>query len=148
VRVPMAALSSRPHGIAVAAAVVDLGEAIARAITADAAGPAEEPDPDTAAEAELVDALSCFERAKSTAEARQLRTMADLARRPVFAGCGEHGHDDPAHGIATAASIVSAQLRISPTLARIRVELACELVECLPDTLATLTGPGRADAGA
>jgi hypothetical protein len=146
-RVPMAALVSRPHGIAVAAGVVDLAEAIARA-TATAtdafAEPAAEPDPDTAVEAELVDALSCFERAKSVAEARQLRTMADLSRRPMFAGCAEHGDDDPQHGIAAAASIVSVQLRISPRHARSRVELACELVECLPDTMAALAA-GRID---
>jgi hypothetical protein len=141
VRVPMAALAARPEGIAVAAGVVDLAETIARA---SAARSASERDSETEAEAELVDALSCWERAKSTAEARQLRTMADLARRPMFAGCAEHGDQDPEHGIRAAASVVSAQLRISPGHARNRVELACELVECLPDTLAALAA-GRID---
>ena len=70
--------------------------------------------------------------------------MAALARRPMFAGCAEHGVDDSDHGIRTAASIVSAELRISPGHARNRVELACELVECLPETLAALAA-GRID---
>jgi Domain of unknown function (DUF222) len=146
VRVPMAALASRPHGIAVAAGVVDLAEAIARATAGGRAAEDIEPDadPEVAAEAELVDALSCFERAKSVAEARQLRTMADSARRPIFAGCPQHGADDPSHRIMAAASVVSAQLRISPGHARARVELACELVEALPDTLEALS-VGRID---
>jgi hypothetical protein len=144
VRVPMAALASRPDGIAVAAAVVDLAEAIARAAAATDQ-PVVEQDTEVTAEAELVEALSCFERAKSTAEARQLRTMADLARRQLFAGCSEHGQDDPSHGIMAAASVVSAELRISPGHARTRVELACELVECLPDTLEALS-VGRIDS--
>jgi hypothetical protein len=143
VRVPMAALASRPHGIAVAAGVVDLAEAIARA-TAPTDEPTADSDPDVAAEADLIDALSCFERAKSIAEARQVRTIADLARRPMFAGCPEHGEDDPSHGVMAAASVVSAELRISPGHARTRVELACELVECLPNTLEALS-VGRID---
>jgi hypothetical protein len=43
-----------------------------------------------------------------------------------------------------AASVVSAQLRISPGHARSRVKLACGLVEALPDTLEALT-IGRID---
>jgi hypothetical protein len=141
VRVPMAALASRPHGIAVAAGVVDLSVVITRATSTE---PTPDRDPETDAEAELVDALACWERAKSTAEARQIRAMASLARRPMFAGCAEHGADDPEHGIRAAASIVSAELRISPGHARSRIELACELVECLPETLAALAA-GRID---
>jgi hypothetical protein len=138
VRVPFAALASRPNGIAVAADVVDLADAIGRARAGE---PTREHDPETETEAELVDAISCWERAKSAADARQIRAIAALARRPMFAGCAEHGAGDADHGIRTAASIVSAELRISPGHARTRVELACELVEHLPDTLAALA-PG------
>lgn len=141
VRAPFAALVSRPGGIAVAAGVVDLADAIARSAADEST---REYDHDTEAEAELVDSISCWDRAKSTAEARQIRAMASLARRPMFAGCAEHGADDPEHGIRTAASIVSAELRIPPGRARSRVELACELVEALPDTLAALAS-GRID---
>jgi hypothetical protein len=141
VQAPFAALASRPYGIAVAAGIVDLADAIARA-TADE--PTREHDHETEAEAELVDAISCWERAKSTADARQIRAMAALARRPMFASCAEHGADESDHGIRAAASIVSAELRISPGHARNRVELACELVESLPDTLAALAD-GRVD---
>ena len=141
VRVPFAGLESRPHGIAVAAGIVDLADAIARAT---AEGLTREHSEETEAEAELVDAISCWERAKSTSDARQARAMAALARRPMFAGCAEHGVDDSDHGIRAAASIVSAELRISPGHARNRVELACELVESLPATLAALAA-GRID---
>jgi hypothetical protein len=141
VRVPFAALASRPSGIAVAAGVVDLADAIGRARADE---PTREHDPETEAEAELVDAIFCWERAKSAADARQIRAVAALARRPMFAGCAEHGAEDSDHGIRTATSIVSAELRISPGHPRSRVELACELVEHLPDTLAALAA-GRID---
>jgi hypothetical protein len=141
VRVPFAALASRPSGIAVAAGVVDLADAIGRARADE---PTREHDPETEAEAELVDAISYWERAKSAADARQIRAIAALARRPMFAGCAEHGAEDSDHGIRTAASIVSAELRTSPGHSRSRVELACELVEHLPDTLAALAA-GRID---
>ena len=118
-----------------------MADAIGRA---QADEPTREHDPESEAEAELVDAISCWERAKSAADARQIRALAALARRPMFAGCAEHGAEDSGHGIRTAASIVSAELRISPGHARNRVELACELVEHLPDTLAALTA-GRID---
>ena len=97
-----------------------------------------------AIEADLVDEIGCWERAKARAEARQLRAMAELARRPMFAGCAEHGDDDPTHGVRGAASVVSAELRISPGNARARVELACELVEQLPAVLDALAA-GRLD---
>jgi Domain of unknown function (DUF222) len=71
-------------------------------------------------------------------------TSPNLARRPIFAGCPQHGADDPDHRIMAAASVVFAQLRISPGHARSRVELACELVEALPDTLEALS-IGRID---
>ena len=70
--------------------------------------------------------------------------MAALARKPMFAGCAEHGHDDPTHGVRGAASIVSADLRISPGQARARVELASELVEDLPAVVDALAA-GRID---
>jgi hypothetical protein len=62
----------------------------------------------------------------------------------MFAGCAEHGHDDPAHGIRGAAAVVSAELRLSPSAALTRVTLACELVDELPATLAALAA-GRID---
>ncbi|HET6729311.1 MAG TPA: hypothetical protein VFG96_07810, partial [Jiangellaceae bacterium] len=101
-------------------------------------------------EHDLVDVIAAAERVKVGAEAAQLRAMAELAGRAMFAGCAGHGHGDPAHGIRGAASVVSAELRLSPSVAVGRVTLACELVESLPATLTALaaggstgTGPGR-----
>jgi hypothetical protein len=74
-----------------------------------------------------------------------MTAMAALADSPMFAGCDQHGHDDPKHGARGAASIVSAELRISPGLARSRVELACELVTELPAVIDALAA-GRIDA--
>ena len=51
---------------------------------------------------------------------------------------------DPAHGIRGAASVISAELRLSPSAAVARTTLACELVESLPATLAELAA-GRID---
>jgi hypothetical protein len=93
----------------------------------------------------LVDEISCWERAKSRSEARQIKAMAALAASPIFAGCDQHGDHDLTHGVRGAASIVSAELRISPGLARSRVELACELVEQLPAVVEALAA-GRIDA--
>ncbi len=106
--------------------------------------PQRETDPEVVAEAELVDEIGCWERAKARTEARQVRAMAALARKPMFAGCAEHGYGDPVHGVRGAASIVSAELRISPGQARARVELACELVDQLPAVLDALAA-GRMD---
>jgi hypothetical protein len=92
----------------------------------------------------LVDVISGWARQTAYAEAAQLRAMAELAGRAMFAGCAEHGHGDPAHGIRGAASIVSAELRLSPSAAVARLTLACELVESLPATLAELAA-GRID---
>ncbi|MBD0292095.1 MAG: DUF222 domain-containing protein [Jiangellaceae bacterium] len=130
VRVPAEVLASRPHGVEVAARLADLLEAMERA----AADPPvqRDTDPAVAAEADLVDEISFWERAKSRADARQVKAMAALAASPMFAGCAEHGHNDPTHGVRGAASVVSAELRNSPGLARSRVALACELTEQLP----------------
>jgi hypothetical protein len=143
IRVPAEVLASRPFGVEVAARMADLLEALNRA-TSDA--PAErDTDPEVAAEADLVDEISCWERAKARADARQMKAMAALAGSPMFAGCAEHGHHDPTHGVRGAASIVSAELRISPGHARTRVELACELVGQLP-AVAEAMAAGRIDA--
>jgi hypothetical protein len=60
VRVPFAALASRPSGIAVAAGVADLPDAVGRARADE---PTREHDPETEAEAEaeLVDAIAYWE---------------------------------------------------------------------------------------
>jgi Domain of unknown function (DUF222) len=81
---------------------------------------------------------------RARAEATQIRAMAELPGRAMFAGCAEHGHGDPAHGVRGAASIISAELRLSPSAAVTRVTLACELVDELPATLAELAA-GRID---
>ena len=62
----------------------------------------------------------------------------------MFAGCAEHGFADAAHGVRGAASVVSAELRLSPATAVARVMLARELVDELPATLAELAA-GRID---
>jgi hypothetical protein len=92
----------------------------------------------------LVDVIAGWARQIAYAEAAQLRAIAELARRPMFAGCAEHGHGDPAHGVRGAASVVSAELRLSPSAAVARTTLAVELVQELPATLAELAG-GRID---
>ena len=143
IRVPAHVLASRPHGVEVAAGVTDLLGALHRAASEP---PTErDTDPAVAAEADLVDEISCWERAKARAEARQLQAMAALAASPMFAGCAEHGQQDPTHGVRGAASIVSAELGISPGQARSRVELACELVEQLPAIVAAMAA-GRIDS--
>jgi hypothetical protein len=92
----------------------------------------------------LVDVISGWARQTAYAEAAQLRAIAELAGRAMFAGCAEHGHGDPAHGIRGAASIISAELRLSPSAAVARVASACELVQELPATLTELAA-GRID---
>jgi hypothetical protein len=151
VRVPFAALAARPGGVEAAYHLVRLaGVDDAAAAAADPAVSAEPWDEAVAVEHDLVDLIAAAERVRAGAEAAQIRAIAELARRPMFAGCAEHGHGDPAHGIRGAASVISAELRLSPTAAVARVTLACELVESLPATLAELaagggstgTGPG------
>jgi Domain of unknown function (DUF222) len=142
IRVPAQVLAARPFGVEVAARMADLLQALHRATTE--APPERDTDPQVATEADLVDEISCWERAKARAEARLLRAMAKLATSPTFAGCAEHGHDDPMHGVRGAATIVSAELGISPGSARTRVELACELVDDLAAVLDALAG-GRID---
>ena len=150
VRVPFAALSARPLGHEAAYHVAELAT-VAR-LTVDPAPPGES-DPDCATgrvdeavriEHDLVDQVAATERVRARAEAVQLRAMAELAGRPMFAGCAEHGHRDPAHGVRGAASIISAELRLSPSAAVARVALARELVDELPATLAELDA-GRID---
>jgi hypothetical protein len=143
IRVPAEALASRPFGVEIAARMADLMAALQRASSEPP--PERDTDPEVAAEADLVDEIACWERAKARSEARQITAMAALAASPIFAGCAEHGDDDPAHGPRGAASIVSAVLRISPGLARSRVELACELVAELPAVVEVLAD-GRIDA--
>ncbi len=143
IRVPAEVLASRPFGVEVAGRVADLVEALHRAAGEPPAQ--RDTDPEVATEADLVDEIGCWERAKARSEARQVKAMAALAASPMFAGCAEHGSDDPTHGARGAASIVSAELRISPGHARTRVELACELVEDLPAVVEALAA-GRIDA--
>jgi hypothetical protein len=112
------------------------------AVSADP--PAEAPGGAVVVERDLVDLIAAAERVKAGAEATQVRAVAELAGRPMFAGCAEHGHADPGHGIRGAASVVSAELRLSPTAAVARVATACELVQELPATLAALAA-GRID---
>ncbi|HMG30759.1 MAG TPA: DUF222 domain-containing protein, partial [Jiangellaceae bacterium] len=152
VRVPFAALAG-PGGHEAAFHAAQLA-ALPRfdAVSAVGAGTAAESadeatnDVDEAVRVEhdLVEQIAATERMKARAEAAQIRAIAVLAGRPMFAGCAEHGHDDPAHGVRGAASVVSAELRLSPAAALARVALACELVAELPATLAELSA-GRID---
>ncbi|HEU0213784.1 MAG TPA: DUF222 domain-containing protein [Jiangellaceae bacterium] len=142
VRVSFAALAVRPQGFEAAFHAVQLAVLTRRdAADADAAAGVDEA---VAVEHDLVERVAAVERVKARGDAAQLRAMAELARRPMFAGCAEHGHGDPAHGVRGAASVVSAELRLSPAAAVARVALACELVAELPATLAELDA-GRID---
>jgi hypothetical protein len=114
------------------------------AVAADPAVSVEPWDEAVQVEHDLVDQIAALERVRAGAEAAQLRVMAELAGRAMFAGCAEHGHGDPAHGIRGAASIISAELRLPPSAAVARTTLAVELVQELPTTLAELAG-GRID---
>jgi hypothetical protein len=147
VRVPFAALAARPGGHEAAFYAIQLAELLRfDAANAECPPPAEAADTDeaVAVERDLVDRVAAAERVRAGAEAAQLRAVAELASRPMFAGCAEHGHGDPAHGIRGAASVISAELRLSPTIAVQRVALARELVDELPATLAALAA-GRID---
>ena len=109
VRVPFAALASRPYGIAVAAGVVDLADAIGRA---QADEPTREHDPESEAEAELVTRSP----AGSGQSPLQMLARSGPSQRWLggrCAGCAEHGAEDSDHGIRTAASIVSAESHFS-----------------------------------
>jgi hypothetical protein len=149
VRVPFAALAARPGGVEAAYHLVRLTgvagvDDAAAAAPADPAVSAEPWDEAVRVEHDLVDLIAALERVRSGAEAAQIRAMAELAGRAMFAGCTEHGHGDPAHGIRGAASVISAELRLSSSAAVTRTTLACELVESLPATLAELAW-GRID---
>jgi len=147
VRVPFAALAARPGGVEAAYHAVQLTRLAGVADPAAAADPAVSVEPwdeAVAVEHDLVDLIAAVERVNAGAEAAQLRAIAELAGRAMFAGCAEHGHGDPAHGIRGAASVVSAELRLPPTAAVQRVATACELVDSLPATLAALAA-GRID---
>jgi Domain of unknown function (DUF222) len=151
VRVPFAALAARPVGLEAALLTEQLATVLSSvAGTAgsdagtDPAAPSDPPDGAVAVERDLVDEIAAAERVRARAEAAQLRAMAELAGRPMFAGCAEHGHGDPRHGVRGAASVVSAELRLSPSVAAARVATACELVDSLPATLAALAA-GRID---
>jgi hypothetical protein len=155
-RVPFAALAARPVGLEAAL----LTEQLATVLTAatgtgadPAAGtdpvvssdpPGEAPAEAVAVERDLVDLITAAERVRARAEAAQVLAVAELATRPMFAGCTDHGHGDPGHGVRGAASVISAELRLSPTAAVQRVAVACELVDSLPATLAALAA-GRID---
>jgi Domain of unknown function (DUF222) len=147
VRVPFAALAARPGGVEAAYHAVQLTRLAGVADPAAAADPAVSVEPwdeAVAVEHDLVDLIAAVERVKAGAEAAQLRAIAELAGRAMFAGCAEHGHGDPAHGVRGAASVVSAELRLSPSAAVARTTLAVELVQELPATLAELAA-GRID---
>ena len=148
VRVPFAALAAAgPAGAEAAYHLVQLA-GLSRvdhaAAVADPAAVSEQVDDAVRVEHDLVDLIAAAERVRSRAEAAQLRAVAELAGRPMFAGCAEHGHGDSAHGIRGAASVISAELRLSPTAAVARTTVACELVQELPATLAALAA-GRID---
>ena len=143
-RVSFAALAARPHRFDAAFHVVQLA-ILARRGAADVEATADtDTDEAVAVEHDLVDQVAALERVKSRGEAAQLRAMAELAARPMFAGCTEHGFTDARHGVRGAASVVSAELRLSPAAAVTRVALACELAGELPATLAALDA-GRID---
>ena len=142
VRVPFPALADRPRGVEVALAVGQLTTLLTD--KAPAAGTGVPADEAVRFERDLVDEIAAAERMKARTEAAQITAIAVLAGRPMFAGCAEHGHHDPAHGVRGAASVVSAELRLSPSAALARTTIACELVAELPATLAELRA-GRID---
>ena len=95
------------------------------------------------AEAELVDAISRWERAKSAADARQIGP----SRRWLGGRCSPAAPSMAPRTPATHPHRRLDRVRRAahfPGHARSRVELACELVEHLPDTLAALAA-GRID---
>jgi hypothetical protein len=102
---------------------------------------------DTLDERMLVDLIAGWARQAAHVEAAQLRAVAELAGRSMFAGRAGHGHADSRHGVRGAASVISAELRLSPTAAVARVAVACELVQELPATLAALAAGGSTATG-
>jgi hypothetical protein len=102
VRVPFAALAARPGGLEAAYHLVQLtglGGVDDAAAAADPAVSTDQVDEAVRVEHDLVDQIAATERVRAGAEAAQLRAMAELAGRAMFAGCAEHGHGDPAHGV-------------------------------------------------
>jgi hypothetical protein len=101
-RVPFAALAARPGGLEAAYHLVQLtglGGVDDSAAAADPAVSTDQVDEAVRVEHDLVDQIAALERVRARAEAAQIRAMAELAGRPMFAGCAEHGHGDPAHGV-------------------------------------------------
>ncbi len=141
VRVPAAVLAARPAGIEIAGLLADLagtGQRLGRF----AAG--------------ARDGSGCRRRGRSGRPDRLLGAGQGSRGGAAAPRDGRTGSPAdvrrlrrtrrrrPTHGVRGAASVVSAELRISPGNARARVELACELVEQLPAVLDALAA-GRLD---
>jgi hypothetical protein len=93
-------------------------------------------------EFDLVEAIAAWERIGAWAAAQQVKALADLVARPMFAGLSSLRDGlDPVRG---AALEVSARLRVSIREAEQRIDLALALVRDRPATLAAL-GEGHID---
>jgi hypothetical protein len=93
-------------------------------------------------EFDLVEAIAAWERIGAWAAAQQVKALADLVARPMFAGLSSLRDGlDPVRG---AALEVSARLRVSIREAEQRIDLALALVRDRQATLAAL-GEGHID---
>jgi Domain of unknown function (DUF222) len=167
VRVPFAALAARPDGRETAEHVVAMVRLLGEhQPPASGDRPADGREPERLADVppgptlatilddtepaevddyQLVEMIAGWERLKAHADARQIEAIAALTRRPVFSTCAERGEDPTTAARRAVADEISPALWVSPRQARNRVELACELVDDLPATLAELSA-GRIDA--
>jgi hypothetical protein len=88
-------------------------------------------DPATIDDFELVELVAAFEQLCGWVAAGQVAAMAELSRRPVFAGC-------QLAPIRLAGMEVAARLCLAPSTGEHRVTVARTLVDQLPDTLVAL----------
>lgn len=87
-------------------------------------------------EFDLIEAVAAWEKLAAFAHAQQVRAMAELVERPMFAQLsGLRDGVDPVRAVGLE---VSAGLNVSVQEAERRVSLATELAEDRPDTLAAL----------
>lgn len=94
---------------------------------------------------QLVDVVAAVERLVAQAHGLQLTALAELGRRCAAAGAGEgHPSSEYVGALECAAAEVAPACRWTRTMAEHRVELAAQLEQRLPATLAALS-EGRID---
>ncbi|MDQ3432139.1 MAG: HNH endonuclease [Actinomycetota bacterium] len=94
---------------------------------------------------QLVDVVAAVERLVARAHGLQLTALAELGRRCAAAGAGEgHPSSEYVGALECAAAEVAPACRWTRTMAEHRVELAAQLEQRLPATLAALS-EGRID---